>query len=380
MESAKLKLYIFTHEFFPKRGGIATVVEEVALLAQKKGHFVTVFAPDINNIPHDKYPFALVPLNNRGTQGYSCQFKTIRILQEIFKSALPDVLYIAEPGALQAVMKYHLFNSLRGVRLCITFHGSELVKLSGPGMPRLLLEKLLKKATSVTVLSTFCEALFCKHFPKHKSKLHLTPGGCRTSGRILQACSMTNAEHSQPKEVLLLTVGRIHPRKNQALIIEALAHLKNKQNLLFKYQVVGPIVDKKYHQELTSRAEALGVNVEFLGEVNDDALDELYQKASYFVMVPKVYKTSVEGYGLVYLDAMVRGLPVIATDTGGVGDIVKDGETGLLLPDNGDSTVLAQAILKLEENPELRNRIITQAMKEAQGRSWLGLVESLVGG
>jgi len=82
-----------------------------------------------------------------------------------------------------------------------------------------------------------------------------------------------------------------------------------------------------------------------------------------------------EGLGLVVLEAMAVGCPVVATAVGGVLDIVRDDETGLLVPD-GDARALAEALGRLLDDPTLRRRLAGQARRLAEREfSVKGMVE-----
>ena len=98
-------------------------------------------------------------------------------------------------------------------------------------------------------------------------------------------------------------------------------------------------LDKKYHK-----------NVRFVGYVDDNELKDFYRNCDIFV-APSLY----ESFGLIYLEAMAWGKPVIGCDVGGVPEIVEDGETGILIPPE-DENALAGAIIKLKDE-KLRAKI-----------------------
>ncbi|MGF1452925.1 MAG: glycosyltransferase family 4 protein, partial [Opitutales bacterium] len=91
--------------------------------------------------------------------------------------------------------------------------------------------------------------------------------------------------------------------------------------------------------------------VTFHGFVSDEKLAELYQEADIFAL-----PSSGEGFGLVYLEAMARGLPCIASTAGAATEVVLDGECGRCIP-NGDVTALTAALHELVQHPELRRRL-----------------------
>jgi D-inositol-3-phosphate glycosyltransferase len=113
------------------------------------------------------------------------------------------------------------------------------------------------------------------------------------------------------------------------------------------------------------RAE-LGITdlVTFLGARDQDKLHHYYSAAE-MVIMPSHY----ESFGMVALEAMACGTPVIASDVGGLGYLVRDGETGLHVP-NGNPAALASAIARLVEDHELRQRMGRRAHLYAQQYSW----------
>jgi D-inositol-3-phosphate glycosyltransferase len=159
----------------------------------------------------------------------------------------------------------------------------------------------------------------------------------------------------QPRGQYLLAVGRINdPRKNTGLLLEAFALVREQHpglTLILAGDTPG--------EALLARRDRLGLGdaVDFKGEVSADALLDLYQGAQLFLI-----GSTQEGLGIVMLEAMVAGTPVVATDCGGPEGIVVDGETGSLVPNN-DPQAMAKAILALLGDPDrletLRKNCIT---------------------
>ena len=116
----------------------------------------------------------------------------------------------------------------------------------------------------------------------------------------------------------------------------------------------------------------------FLGDIPDEKLGALYAQADIFAMTSMPHKHSVEGFGLVYLEAGAHGLPVIAHDIGGVPEAVADGETGLLVAP-GDGAALTQAFARLIADPALRRRLGEAGRIRAARNSWRDSAQSLFG-
>jgi len=101
-------------------------------------------------------------------------------------------------------------------------------------------------------------------------------------------------------------------------------------------------------------ADRLGVMdcVEFIGWIPPEKIKTYYRKASVFVM-----PSLMEGFGLVFLEAMAQGLPVIGGNVGGTAELIKEGENGFLV-DPGDVSTLGENIREFLINLELRRRVI----------------------
>jgi glycosyltransferase involved in cell wall biosynthesis len=142
----------------------------------------------------------------------------------------------------------------------------------------------------------------------------------------------------------VVTVARLSPEKDIANLVRA-AQIAVRQAHDLRFEIAG---GGQCHDQLTRQATELGVaeHVCFLGSVRD--VPRLLSRASMFVL-----PSLSEGIPLTVLEAMARGLPVVATRVGGVPEVVVHGQTGLLVP-SGDPAALAQAILTLRHDPSRR--------------------------
>jgi glycosyltransferase involved in cell wall biosynthesis len=143
--------------------------------------------------------------------------------------------------------------------------------------------------------------------------------------------------------VVLGSVGRLDEQKGYELLVEALAGLPDASGV-----VVG---DGPLRAALEARAAELGVAGRLqLPGWSDDARSRL-PDFDVFVL-PSRY----EGFPLSIIEAMLAGLPVVATDVGSIREAVVDGETGLLVP-SGDAAALTAALRRLVDDPGLRARL-----------------------
>jgi glycosyltransferase involved in cell wall biosynthesis len=166
-------------------------------------------------------------------------------------------------------------------------------------------------------------------------------------------------EHRKKKStdtaVHLLFVGNVIPRKGLDVLVRALDSLQRSDWLL---TVVGDTqADGQYFEELRRLVQANGLDnrVSFEGRISEEQLHATYANCQVLV-VPSRY----EGFGIVYLEAMAYGTPVIASTAGAAREFITDGEEGFLVtPDDVDE--LARRLQIVIENPALRHQMGQQA-------------------
>jgi glycosyltransferase involved in cell wall biosynthesis len=158
--------------------------------------------------------------------------------------------------------------------------------------------------------------------------------------------------------VLLLTVGRLTVQKGHAVLLDAIVQLKEKGlQPVFAFAGDGPL-----RVELEEKAQQLRISsqIRFLG-VRDD-INELLLSADIFVQ-PSLW----EGLSLALLEALLAGIPVVATQVEGVVDVVEDGHSALLVPPR-DAGLLAAAIELLVNDETLRRHLGFAGLQRAQAR------------
>ncbi len=145
---------------------------------------------------------------------------------------------------------------------------------------------------------------------------------------------------------VLLTVATLIRRKGHDVLVDALARLKD---LAFESRIVGGEVDPAFAARIKAAVAAAGLSekVRFLGEVADPS--EHYASADVFVL-PSRY----EGYGMVFAEALARGLPVVAARAGAVPEVVPEAAGALVPPD--DPEALAAALRRLLVDADARAR------------------------
>lgn len=163
------------------------------------------------------------------------------------------------------------------------------------------------------------------------------------------------ANIKKENDLVLLHIGRFEQQKNHRLLVEVFRYTI-KEYPQMQLWLMGDGSLKPDIEEFVKR-NGLDKKVLFLGIRND--VPEVLSKSDIFIL-----SSNWEGVPMSILEAMAAGKPVIATKVGGIPELVKDGETGILVSP-GDKETLAQAILRLAKDPELRQRMGKEGQRRA---------------
>ena len=136
----------------------------------------------------------------------------------------------------------------------------------------------------------------------------------------------------QADDQVVLTVARLEGRKGQLTTITALGALPEAQRKRVRYVCVGKEVQAGYAQQLQQAAAAQGVTLVLTGRVPDDELLAAYGSADVFALTGIEQPRSVEGFGLVLLEAAAQGLPAVVTQVQAIPEVVLQGVTGWVAP------------------------------------------------
>ncbi len=183
-------------------------------------------------------------------------------------------------------------------------------------------------------------------------------------------------------DTILVFVGRIEPLKGVDTLLRAMKLLRDRgampPNLCLSIIGGDPSHTADQENAEMDRLRALrlelgiGDMVAFLGKRDQDTLNNYYASAQAVIM-PSHY----ESFGMVALEAMACGTPVIASEVGGLGFLVRDGETGFTIPDR-DPEMLCDKLQVLIGDTDLRAKLGRQAAEYARSYAWPLIAERLV--
>lgn len=161
---------------------------------------------------------------------------------------------------------------------------------------------------------------------------------------------------------IILTVGRLVPRKGHADVIRALKNvIPDHQDVV--YVIVGE-GEERTELESLARKISISEHVIFVGSPSREEVSWWYDRCDFFIMTPFDDDGDVEGFGIVYLEAGLHDKAVIATRSGGVPDAVTDGKTGILVEPH-DISGIADAINILLADPKKAARMGEQGNTHA---------------
>jgi len=196
------------------------------------------------------------------------------------------------------------------------------------------------------------------------SRIYVIPNGVEDKYFRVKSSCVTNK---------LLFVGGITQRKGLLDLINAMKKVVNKISTA-NLDIIGAPISKWYYVAVKRqiRLNKLTRNIKLLGYLNDDELIRKYQETSIFVL-----PSYEESQGIVLLEAMACGKPVVASNVGGIPYVVENGKTGLLFK-CGNIKELAEKIIILLQNKEMREKMGEEGRKNAKEFSWDEIAEKTV--
>lgn len=247
-----------------------------------------------------------------------------------------------------------------GIPYIAQTHGSELLGRSGRSRLRRL---VLRKAARVIANSAWGRSVLVGMGIDESRIAVLNPAIQLERFARPHDLDLFKAREGLTGRPVLLTVARLTERKGQQLVIAALPQIRA------KYPDVIYVVVGRGPAEENLRAEARVRGVEdAVRLVGDRNVVDFYHACDVFVM-PSLYhegsQADVESFGITYIEANACRKPVIGADNGGVRDAVAAGESGLLVR-TGNVAELAQAILRLLDDPALARRLGEQGFERVK--------------
>jgi len=360
---------------YNKQGGIERCVAELAERLVRE-HEVHLFASSLKDVNDPRFIIHKVPVIKRPHTAKVASF--FLLSGHLLKKNSFDIIHAESPTATKVnVIRTH---SVHSVAMNLQIKN----------------EKRLSKKLKMRIATTFLNILiFPYQYDKGKfnkiiaisegikreltdnygvpaEKIIVTPHGVNLEqfhprNRKLYRESTREKYNLDEKDTVLLLVGKEFFRKGLEYVIKALALPKRED---VKLLVVGEDYDRPNYERLAKKLN-LTRNVVFVGH---SAEVEAFYAASDVFVFPTMY----EPFGLVILEAMASGLPVIISRLAGASDLIEDGINGFLLSDPSDVIFLSKKIEELANDPLTREKMGAGARRIAEGNSWDRVYERIV--
>jgi glycosyltransferase involved in cell wall biosynthesis len=348
--------------FPPDRiGGAELQAQKVARELSRAGHEVTVYTRSFRRQAElrEEDGYRVWEARRSAIPALSMLLHTWRTLRQLARQKpRPDVLLCYQ--TLNAGFIGVIAQKLLGIPAVVSIRGNREYRLQSSLENRLLVAGIYRRARYLLVQTPrmqddlqeqLVSAGHAKLFDSLQGRLRIIPNGVDMPPADSLATGNT-----------LLFVGRLIPGKGVADLLEALRPLRD-----FELVIVGDGPDRARLQLLAD-----GMPVTFVGEVAPPRVRDFLKQARVLVLPSQLG----DGLPNVILEAMSCGVPVVATRTAGVPDVVHDGQNGLL-HDVRNVDELRGCLQRLLENPSLCERLGRQAQQDAHQYQWDNVIPQL---
>ncbi len=366
-----MRVLFLTHCFIREKGDLAGVfLFDLASELVRRGIEVFVVAPHEKNLPYFEkidgisiYRFRYAPskFERLAYQGNMHELvKGSLFYQFIFilflASSLLKSIWVINREKINLIHAHWwipsgiigaLVSKIKNIPLVLTFHGTDFQLLKSHIRVKNIATAVIKRAYQVTVVSSFI-------------KKELEEMIKFTEDKEIQVIPMPvnigkkqNNLKKHKKGMKIATLCRLTEQKGINYLLEACNILKEK-GITHEILILGDGPERKNLEKL---AENLGLEIEFKGAIPHNEVSSFLEDCDLFVL-PAIG----EGFGISLVEAMNCKKPVIGTNSGGIPDIIKEGETGLLVPER-DPKALADAIEKLLKDEKLANQLAENGYK-----------------
>ncbi len=366
-----MKIAMFSDTYYPQRNGVVTAISRFSRELMARGHEVHVFAPKGEEKP---------PSDGAVTHVYpSISIWFYPEFRSAFPLPGPRMLREMKKEKFDVVHSHTMFSM--GVR---AYTGAKILRIPLVGTFHTMISEYVRyistraegslKKVSWSVCKGYYNMCDCVVVPTQSMKELVMKRGFRKpvyvvpSGVDIHQFSMGDGMSIRAQEGLegkkiVLYLGRLSYEKKIECLINAMDHVDNAILLVCGE---GPI-----RKKLESLAN--GKNVLFKGYISEEKKASYYKAADVFA-----FPSTGDTQGLVLLEAMASGTPVVAVRAQGSVDIVDEGKDGLFAePDNPRD--LAEKITQVINNPRMRNMMSSNARKKSQDYDWSKCTDILLG-
>lgn len=354
--------------FYPSIGGVENYVYYLSKELVKKGYKVTVICANepstrreeiIDGIIVKRLPYVGKIANTNIT--HTLPFKLFREDFDIIHTHLPTPwsadwsVILAKFKKKPIIITYH--NDI--VSTGFASYIAKLYNLTSLNIILKMSEKII-----ITQPKYFDRSPYLK---KYREKIKVVPVGVD-----INKFKPLNVDEEEHTLFFLSVLDKFHEYKGLKYLLKALRIVKNEIKDI-KLIIGGEGELKTYYQELANHL-GVGGNVNFVGFIPDDKLVEYYNRCSIFVLPS--YSSDQEGFGIVLLEALACGKPVVTTEIVGISEDVQKSNAGIIVKPH-DIESLADAIIRIIQDDNLRKKMGKNGRKIAEKYSWKNIADRM---
>lgn len=356
-----MKIALVTPYDYPYPGGVTEHIASLDRVFRQWGHEVWVLAAstrDADELDHNvlKVGGGVVPLPTSGSVArISLSPRLYRRVKTILRDKNFDIIHLHEPmmPVLPLVVLRHSHTVNVG-----TFHAFRENGNPGYEYGRHLLQPFFDRLDAKIAVSEAARDAVARYFP---GSYTIVPNGIDYERFANGVAPLPLYDEHRPT---ILFLGRLEKRKGFQYLLEAFGRLR----LLVPEArlLVAGAYSKEDKEPFVLQARRDGIRgVHFMGYVAEDIKPRLLRSCD-ICCVPS---TGFESFGIVLLEAMAAGRPLVASDIPGYRGVLTDGREGLLV-EPGDPQALAAALVRLLRDPDLRARMGAQGKETARNFTW----------
>ena len=360
-----MRILLASDSFDPAVGGVQRVVKDLATTMLARGHAVAVLAPWSDGLPFEESVDGIAvhrvrlgrpAITLRAVLGFVRRLPAARnAVRDLLQRLQPDVVhlhFLQSPLAhvLPGLLAERDDNRDIDIPLVVTAHGRDVVgsMVEDDVLGRRAVRRVLDDAAAVTAPSeaTLADARALAPTPLHAS-FRVVANGLPMDMEAVLGIPPPGAEDGDG----IVAVGELHPKKGFDVLIRALQHLPGT-----RLRIAGTGGERDALRDL-ARSLGVGDRVELLGFVTRGRLPSFLRSGAV-----QAVPSRREPFGLVILEGFACGVPVVATRTGGIPDVV--GDAALLVAPE-DPTALAAALRDVLANADLRRNLVAAGRTRA---------------
>jgi glycosyltransferase involved in cell wall biosynthesis len=364
-----MRITLVTETYFPQVNGVSRTLGQLVRVLEEAGDTVQLIAPDYGKPPRDAHHVLVRSWNLPFYRELFLPLPPFGHVRRAIDAFRPDLVHVATEATLGRDALKHVLR--RRIPAVSSFHTNfdQYTRHYRVGWLEGLIWRYLRRfhnrtfETYVPSRATI-SALEARGFerlvlwPRGVDGEHFRPD--RPGREVVRRALGFNPEH-----VVIGHVSRIAAEKNVGYLADALEQVENARHDV-RILIVG---DGPARPGLERR---LGASAKFVGYKTGEELADHYAACDLFA-----FASLTETFGNVILEAMASGLPVVAVRAGGPGDTVRPGSTGALVEPDDPPSAMADAMIRIVDDPDLRERLADSARAYALSQTWDAIMGAL---